>query len=169
MDADSEREEDTAMEEEAPCSEEPDIFLVEAKAVSVPEIFLEPTDLLSSEISLVPSWPTILSLETVLLRTRGDFWASSWLAFRRLEEADMADSCLLSDMAVAEEAVTLECDSEDLDCEENCLLEDVICFDAEEICLDSDAAICCEDDVICCEDDAICCDDDAICCEEDAI
>lgn len=147
MDADSDLEEEAAIEDDAPCNVVPDTFRV-AKAFSVPESFLEPTNPLSSEISLCPNCPTILSLETVLLRTRGDFWASSWLAFKRFEEADMADSCLLSDMAVAEEAVALEYDSEDFDADENCLLSDVICFEAEEICLDSDDATCWDEDSI---------------------
>jgi len=68
MDADSDLEEETAIEDEAPCNEDPEIFLVDANAVSVPEIFraeakavsvpetlLEPTSPLSSEISLLPS------------------------------------------------------------------------------------------------------------------
>mgnify|MGYP006888787288 FL=1 len=42
----------------------------------------------------------ILSLETVLLLTRGDFLASSWLAFIKLAVAAMADSCLLSEEEV---------------------------------------------------------------------
>ena len=55
MDADSDLEEETAIEDEAPCNEDPEIFLVDANAVSVPETFLEPTSPLSSEISLLPS------------------------------------------------------------------------------------------------------------------
>ena len=62
------------------------------------EIFLLPVastalELLSPESS---RWETILSLDIVLLRTRGDFWASSWLALSKLAVAAMADSCLFS-------------------------------------------------------------------------
>ena len=146
MDSDSDREDETAMEDEAPCKFVPDTFL--ASTNSVPDIFLEPTNPRSSDMSLCPSCPTILSLETVLLRTRGDFWASSWLAFKRFEVADMADSCLLSDMAVAEEAIALEYDPEDFDSDENCLVSEEVCFEAEETCLDSDDAIWLDEDSV---------------------
>lgn len=42
----------------------------------------------------------ILSLDTVLLLTRGDFLASSWLAFIKLAVAAIADSCLFSEEEV---------------------------------------------------------------------
>jgi hypothetical protein len=53
MDADSDREDETAIEDEAPCKFVPDIFLPSTN--SVPDIFLEPTNPLSSEPSLCPS------------------------------------------------------------------------------------------------------------------
>ena len=107
IDADSDLDDETAIVDEAPCKAVPEIFLALTKSLSVPDVFLEPTTPLSSDISLWPSCPTILSRDTVLLLTRGDFWASSWLAFKRFDEAVRADSCLLSEMAVAEDAVAL--------------------------------------------------------------
>ena len=65
---------------------EVDVFLMVADSIAFKFLLLD-------EISC---WETALSLDIVLLLTRGDFCASSWLAFRRLEEAAMADCWIFS-------------------------------------------------------------------------
>lgn len=86
-------------EAEALLVAEDDLALETSCEVEVMEVFLPSLEEALIEETAVSSWAAtlILSLDMVLLLTRGDFWANSWLAFNRLEEAAMADSCLVSD------------------------------------------------------------------------
>ena len=128
---------------------EEDLALDTSWDVDVTEVLLPSLDDalmevdLSSDISLWATAAVVLSLDIVLRLTSGDFWASSWLALRRLDDAAMADSCLLSD--------EYDADWDERD-------DDLICCD------EATAALCLlsEDEENCCmlEDEATTADDE---------
>ena len=109
----------------------------------------------SSDVSLLVK--PILSLDMVLLLTKGDFCASSWLLDKSVAVAAIADSCLFSEELVAEKA-WVDDDEDDIcwDDEAWNLWEDSTWWEEDE---DAMAVLCLlsvedEEDIICWLDEA---------------